>query len=303
MKKRLAILLAAIVVAGGTFFVAGRVDRRPPTLDKPVEVVKTVPVKVKKSVPAPKPQSNLRIKGLGIWIYDLGKAEGGDPNRIAQKAKAHGIDYLIVNSHRGGKWFNHNPRGQVEKLIDVCRKAGIRIYLYQRCFGKNAKAEAEAAQEGLGMSDGYVLDMEVEFQSERGRLAAEKTLRQLHAWRDKSCPKKVIAVSTFAFRNLHAPMPWQAFDRYADVLMPQCYWVSFGTTVEAAIGRTVKEWNKSPCQIVLTAQAYGHRRGLKYVAPSELKKFIKLVGPSKSLNVFRWELMDEEHWQVLRKGG
>src|SRR4051794_7667663 len=68
----------------------------------------------KKKPPAPTittpPPSGTAFDGNGMWIWYVSKAEGGDLNAIANRARAHGITTAFVKTGDGGSyWTQFSP--------------------------------------------------------------------------------------------------------------------------------------------------------------------------------------------------
>jgi len=247
--------------------------------------------------------------GRGVWIYDLSGAEGGDPAAIVARAKRADLRHIILCTARGGEWFGHSPRPQVEELITLCHNQGIRFFGYERCFARRPIGEADRAIEVLKMgADGFIFDMEGEYQSPGHHRAAEITLSRVRSWLDQSAPEKILAYSSYMARRYHS-VPWATLDRFCDVAMPQCYWDSFAhsktdwswddTWMECAAA-----WDSCPITVVPTGQAYDGSHGTVNTPPEELDRFLAKSWPH-GVNIFRWELMSDTHWRVLEdaKGG
>lgn len=246
--------------------------------------------------------------GRGVWIYDLSQAEDADPAAIVAKAKQAGLRHIILCTARGGEWFGHSPRAKVEELITLCHNEGIRFFGYERCYAKLPLGEAEQAIETLKLgADGFIFDMEGEYQSPGHHRAAEVTLSRVRDWRDRNAPEKILAYSTYMVRRFHS-VPWDVLDQFCDVAMPQSYWASFRRSTGWSWDTTWQEyavaWDDCPITVVPTGQAYDGNHRTVDVPPAELQKFLAKNWP-RGVNIFRWELMSKRHWQVLedKKGG
>ncbi|TDI83885.1 MAG: hypothetical protein E2O74_06005 [Chloroflexi bacterium] len=168
----------------------------------------------------------MKLRGKGLFIWQLWKCEGGDPEVIAAKAKAAGLSHVLIKIADGDRWtYNLDPKTKVD-LIPPVRQAlkeeGIEVWGWQYVRGRNPIGEARLAiqrTKALGM-DGFVIDAEAEYQSTSKRTAATRYMKELRA----ALPDLPIALSTYRFPKLHRTLPYSEFLSACDYVMPQVYY-------------------------------------------------------------------------------
>ena len=248
--------------------------------------------------------------GVGVWIYDLNQAEGGDPKKIVAKAKEYRLGHIIVCTDRGGRQFN--GREKIKELFALCSDNSIIPIAYQRCFGNDTAAEVSAACQT--MEDGaifYIFDMEGEYEGGNGAEKMEAVLLPFRLWVDQYHPDCLIGVSTFGLPSYHASFPWKVAFKYCDFALPQYYWSSWeesqGWDIKKSLFLIAADWGDSygeredAIPVVPTLQAYGQGSGFAPTKPKELGTMLKKTDSSLGINIFRWELMDQSQWEIIRK--
>jgi len=248
--------------------------------------------------------------GVGVWIYDLNQAEGGDIKAIVAKAKKYRLGHIIVCADRGGRQFN--DREKVKELFALCCDAGILPIAYQRCFGNDTEAELNAACQTI--EDGavfYIFDMEGEYEGKDNSEKMEAVLLPFRLWVDKFHSDCLIGVSTFGLRNYHADFPWEVTFKYCDMIWPQYYWSSWeegqGWDIKKSLSLIATDWGEKYAEredaipVVPTLQAYGRDTGFTPTDPKELETMLKKLDTPLGINIFRWELMDQSHWDVIKR--
>jgi len=118
------------------------------------------------------------FSGKRVFIWNLDRSEGGDPARIAAKAKAHGLAGVVIKHADGGHPFGvfwDEQRGRA--VVQAIRDAGVDVWLWQFVYGQSGmfygdqklgwEAEAEQAVRALTVfgASGYMSDVEGEFES------------------------------------------------------------------------------------------------------------------------------------------
>lgn len=248
--------------------------------------------------------------GLGVWIYDLNRAEGGDMAKIVAKARKYRLSHLVVCADRNGRPFNN--REKIKKLFNLCCENGIIPVSFESCCGQNPLAELKAACQTV--EDGAVFcifDMEGEYESKDGAEKMEAVLLPFRNWRDQYYPDCLIGVSTFGLRSYHASFPWEVAFKYCDIILPQYYWSSWevgkGWDMKKSLALIASDWGQKYAEredaipIIPTLQAYGQGSGFVPTKPKELEKMLKKIDSSIGINIFRWELMDQSQWEIVRK--
>ncbi|MBX5440581.1 MAG: peptidoglycan-binding protein [Solirubrobacteraceae bacterium] len=173
------------------------------------------------------------FRGHGMWIWQVPRAAGGDPAGIAARARAFGVDTLIIKAAHGRTpWSQFSP-----ELVSALKAEGFTVCGYQRLESTHAAAQARAgATAKAAGADCFVIDAEAELE---GRYAQARTyVRTLRRLIGDDFP---LGFTSFPYVDLHPLMPYSVFlgEGAATVNMPQIYWKDIGHSPSAAIARTV----------------------------------------------------------------
>ena len=168
----------------------------------------------------------------GMWIWYIESSQGGDLDRIINRARASKIETLYIKSADGTGAWRQFTRSTVSRL----KKAGLNVcgwhYVYGRSPVAEAKASAVAKQRG---ADCFVIDAETEY--EGNYAGADRYVRKL---RSLVGPKFPLGLSTFPYVHYHPSFPYSVFlgPGAADTNLPQIYWKTIGTSVRSSVDIT-----------------------------------------------------------------
>src|SRR5918995_4373310 len=97
------------------------------------------------------------IAGDGMWIWYVSRAQGGNVDRIARRARNRGIEVLFIKSGDAGHtWSQFTPQ-----LVAALKARGLRVCAWQFVYGRRPKAEAwVSAQAKRRRADCLVIDAE-----------------------------------------------------------------------------------------------------------------------------------------------
>ena len=170
--------------------------------------------------------------GNGMWIWELPKAEGGDLDAIAARARAAGVRAVFVKAADGTKaWTQFSP-----ELVAGLHERGLVACAWQYTYGSAPEAEAAAAATAIQKgADCFVIDAESEYQ---GRYAqAQRYMTELRRRVGAAYP---IGLTTFPYVDYHPALPYSVFlaPGAAQANLPQVYWRDIGDTVDAASAHT-----------------------------------------------------------------
>ncbi len=157
------------------------------------------------------------LEGKGFYIWILSECEKGDPQAIAETARAAGLSHVLIKIADGTAAFN---RGLDVPVRQALGEAGIQVWGWHYVYGNQPEAEADIAVQRvqeLGL-DGYVIDAEEEYKNRPSQAA--RFARRL---RD-GLPDTPLALSSFRFPQWHPELPWNQFLEVCDFHMPQVYW-------------------------------------------------------------------------------
>ncbi len=254
----------------------------------------------------PKPLPKFVI-GKGIWINILNKCESGKIDRIVEKAKWAKLDYVIVKTHFGSEWAEYNGRNKTEKLVNALHAADIKAYAWGYVYGRFPQAEADRAIESLKMGfDGYVWNAEVHMRNRPG--AAETHCRIVREYVDEHCPSKILGYSTFGRPKNQAGIPFEVYDQYADVCMPQVYFSWFrGWSGRNAAVRTMNgwlaeqaKWDHPAKPIIPTLEASDGSSDMPATDPHDLRQAAQGFDGYFGINFYTWDVATKKHWEVIR---
>lgn len=277
----------------------------PPT---PQPLATATPSEKITGVKDPKIEAKEKVRKLdlhiGVWIWQLAKAEGGDVNKIVEKAKAVGLGHILIDTKR-------NPESQVRQLIKLCSKNKIVVFGWQADYPKGATADANWALKTLGWgANGVIFDDEGTWKGNGD--VAKKKLTLVRGDVNKNFPGAVIGYSSFAFPSLHPTFPFAIYNEFCHLAMPQVYWASWKKSYpwETTINKVKTDWKNCPIAVVPVGHAYNGTGGTAYIPEGEVERFVNTYLKEKDytaggyrfgfgLNFWRWELMAKKHWSVL----
>jgi hypothetical protein len=257
-----------------------------------------------------------------VWVWEVNKCEGGNVDAIVAKAKAAHLGHVLIRvTSNGDRWAKFNERDKVYALARGLKAEGIRVYAwgYNYPFAKNKRRQA--AQIRLVKSliadsafDGYVYNVETEFAGCANE--AKILMAPVKKFRDSEYPDKLLGYSTFCRinRGRGAQMPILEFNRWNDVAMPQAYWRDFNWSPRKAAVQMCSTWLEKERAwqrqgiadvarpIFPTAHAYNGEGATEYISPEELAAFLDATDGYYAVNIWSWQHMAPEHWEVLKVG-
>jgi hypothetical protein len=167
-----------------------------------------------------------------MWIWYVSKSSGGDPRRIARKAKRHGIETLYIKSSDGSNAWSQFTRGLVSRL----HARGLRVCGWQFVYGVHPRAEAKAgARAKRKGADCLVIDAESSYEGRYS--AADKYVTKL---RHRVGARFPLGLAAFPYVDYHPGFPYSVFLRPggARFNLPQLYWQAIGVSVGQAYRHT-----------------------------------------------------------------
>lgn len=279
-------------------------------------------------IPTPR-QSNTSLSKnsgmkIGVWIYDLASAERGDPARIVAKAKQYGLDYIVVRTyHRRqyrGRWYEPIwapgcPSVVLSDLVSRAHREGIKVYAWAYNYPFYVEEQLRLTRASLDIADGFVFNAETPFCMPNAYDSVAKLCEPIRAYRDQRYPKKLLACSTYARANrgIGKQFPYVLFNQFCDVLWVQSYHKTFElqadqtvTEIDRVFEQKYAQWRQEGNAqnirtIVHTAEAYTRESGFVHVPAAELELFLTTAihAGHREVNIWRWELLGTEHWNVL----
>jgi Putative peptidoglycan binding domain len=223
------------------------------------------------------------LAGDGMWIWYLSRSSHGNLNAIANRAHARGIETVLIKSGDGKKYWSQFSSSMVSALkargLNVCAWQ----YLYGRAPAREARVGAAAVARG---ADCLVLDVEGEYEGKYPQASTYiATLRSLVG------PDYPLALASFPYVDYHPALPFSVFlgPGGAQYNIPQLYWKTIGTTVDAGFAHTWV-WNRAYGRPVLPlGQVYLNPK------PAQIRRFRSLALAHGMPGVSWWD------WQEARK--
>ncbi len=201
--------------------------------------------------PSP-PRSGSPFDGTGVWIWQVPKSSRGSPAAIAERARRHGVRFVVVKAAHGASYWGQFSPGFVSAL----KSRGLRVCGYQRMLGANPRGEAEQAARAVRAgADCFVLDAESEYANKGAQ--ARTYVRTL---RSRIGPGFPVGFTSFPYVSLHRNVPYRVFlgPGGAQYNLPQVYWKAIGDPPAAALARTYRENRGFGRPIYPIGQAYSH---------------------------------------------
>ena len=250
--------------------------------------------------------------GTGVWIWQLKKTDRGDVSKIVARAKAAHLDYVMIRvTSDGDRWASFNSKTKVRELARGLRAAGIRVFAWGYHFPQSRKMDSQIRMIKSVLADpvfdGYVYNVETEFAYQSK--SAKALFAPVKAYRDKYFPGKLTGFSTYSRveRGAGASMPADTFADYCDVGMPQAYWRTFGWSPKRTIREMCVAWSAkvNPGYVLIpTGHAYDGAPGTntQYIPAREVAEFLKASRNYFGRNLWAWERMTPEQWEVIQLG-
>jgi peptidoglycan hydrolase-like protein with peptidoglycan-binding domain len=248
----------------------------------PIHVVKPPPPPTE---PSP---SGTVFDGSGMWIWYVGKSDGGDLDAIAARANAQGVKTVFIKSGDGATyWSQFSPL-----VVGGLKQRGLNVCAWQFVYGKvptdEADAGARAVQSGAQC---LVIDAESDYE---GRYAAAKTY--MTRLRSQIPPSFPVALTSFPYVDYHPGLPYSVFfANGADFNLPQVYWKDIGTSVDTAMQHTYVHNKIYGKPIFPLGQSYADP------PPDQMMRFRQLAAlyGSSGLSWWSWQASTDRGWQAI----
>ncbi len=244
------------------------------------------------------------LRGKGIYIWQIPRIEGGDPQAVARVAKVANLSHVLVK-FCDGPYFFYGKAGldhdMTPGLVAALKAEGVPVWGWHYIYGNDPVGEAQAAIRRIQQlrPQGYVLDVEVEYYNKESQ--AEQFMSMLR----NAFPDLPIALSSFRFPSYHPQIPWRTFLSYVDYNMPQVYWVTRHNP-GAQLQRSVREFQAmDPYRpIIPTGSAFKYNSWEP--TPGEIIEFMdtaKALGLTAA-NFWEWypirNVLDPSIWRTIR---
>ena len=156
----------------------------------------------------------------GAWLF-LIEETGQSHAQIAARLESLGIGRVFIKIADGSQNCNWFPDACDPKVPATYQDRGLEAWAWSYNYPNQPAAQAEALEIAFNAGyDGYVLDLEIEFDGLVGEL--EAIMQAFSQRRDQVAPQKPLWVTTWGNPADHA-FRIDIVDRYADAHMPQTY--------------------------------------------------------------------------------
>ena len=223
------------------------------------------------------------FRGDGMWIWYVSKAQGGNPARIAARARSRGVDTVFIKAGDGtDSWSQFTPG-----LVSALKRGGLHVCAWQYVYGSDPAGEARVG--AAAAADGaecLVIDAEAEYE---GRYAQARTyVTRLRAEVGDDYP---LGLAGFPYVHYHPAYPYSVFlaPGAAEFNLPQVYWKAIGDSVDRAMAITYTYNRVFGRPISPIGQLYDNPRG------RDVKRFRQLARASGFAGTSWWS------WQHASK--
>ncbi len=224
----------------------------------------------------------------GMWIWYVSES-GGSAGAIAKKAKNHGMRLVLIKSADGrSDWSQFTP-----DLVRGLHRRGMKVCAWQFVYGTYPLGEARrgAEAERIG-ADCLVIDAEANYE---GRYAAAD--RYVGALRKRVGPDYPVGFTSFPWVDYHPSLPYSVFlgTGGASFNLPQIYWKTIGTSVDAGLAHTYL-WNLPYDRPILPlGQTYANPPG------DDLRRFRRLSAGYGAAGVswWSWQETNSREWHRI----
>jgi hypothetical protein len=226
-------------------------------------------------------------EGVGLWVWYLDRCEGGDLDKIIERCKTHNISWLAIKAFDGARVF---ASSQFADAVDPLRDAGIQVYGWGYCYGRDSLGEGFAATRTLELgADGYIFDAEQEFENSTSPVSAATDML---SYVRRHFPNTFLAYSPFAIPSYHRRFPYEIFEQYTDAVMPMVYWRAMNRTPIDALKWHRDDWRAELGSIPIGKDWMPIGQAYSGVSPSELKSFSEWA-TTTARSFWAWQDSDE----------
>ena len=246
--------------------------------------------------------------GKGMWLYEPGKIEGGDPHAIAARAVEVGITHLYVRTGSSRSGFYAGPF--LDQLLPVAHANGIRVYGWDFPYFDSWSDDVYRALDAIRYTtpdghriDGFSADIETWF--EGTHISAHHATAYGSALRDFVGPAYplIATIPRPSKTLLDWGYPFAEIVEHFDAVAPMVYWMNREPGNDLA--RTMEFLAGFGKPVIPIGQAYdGAPEGGPPGPPSreEIIRFMQVAEERGALGVsfWSWQHADQEAWDAIR---
>jgi hypothetical protein len=210
-----------------------------------------------------------------MWIWLLNRSSGGNPDRIAARARQAGLEFVVLKGAEGTtRWRQVSTR-----LVRALHTRGLRVCAYQFIHGRRPYTEARVGARLAKSVDCLMLDAETTYE---GRyISAQTYLREL---RKRIGPDYPVGLTSFPYVHYHPAFPYSVFlgPTGAQFNVPQMYWRAIGTGVDRIFRVTYRYNRVYERPIFPLGQVYEHP------PVSQIRRFRALAAGRGATGISWW---------------
>src|SRR5581483_2107704 len=190
------------------------------------------------AAPAPWTAGTAALAGKGMWVWQVGRTEGGDVGAIVRRAVASGLHQIWARV--GDSKDGFYAVATLDALVPAAHRAGVAVigwgfpYLYDPVGDAVWTLDALrwSAPDGSRL-DGYSAD--IERPSEGVDLSRARVAAYLQTVRQGAGDRLIVAtVYPPTNGNRFGSYPYRAMARYVDAFAPMIYWECTDPAADAA---------------------------------------------------------------------
>jgi Putative peptidoglycan binding domain len=229
------------------------------------------------------------LAGDGMWIWYVSRSSRGKLGKIANKAHRHGIETVLIKSGDGTRYWGQFSAG----LVSALKARGLRVCAWQFLYGRKPAQEARIGAAAVDRgADCLVLDVEGHYE---GRYPQASTY--MATIRSLVGPDYPLALTSFPYVDYHPALPYSVFlgPGGAQYNLPQLYWKTIGTTVDAGFAHTWV-WNRIYQRPILPlGQVYLNPK------PAQIRRFraLALSHGFEGVSWWSWQSARKQHWKAV----
>lgn len=246
------------------------------------------------------------LSGLGIWIWELSRCEGGSLGRILARCDRAGVAWVAVKC--GEKTSN----GQVTRaLVDGLRAGGIECaawwYSHPSSVGAELAYLTDHVQR-IGVRH-LILDAEEPWEREPTDWKISRDWRRQAAafaqdLRAAVGPDVFLADAPWARPQSHgSPFPYIEFGAVMDARMPQFYWqLAAPEPAPHFLTAADRQWAQlEPFERVWPAGSPVDFTGAHHAPVSEIAAFLDRYAARPAVSLWSWQHLSPAEWALLEQ--
>lgn len=224
-------------------------------------------------------------EGQHIWLFmeELTKDR-------AEELKGLGVQGVLLKYHDGRATVMRDKtdfRAKFNRQLPIAKNAGLIVgawgYLYHNAPEEEGKLALESLSSG---ADWYIADSEIEVEQLDNNI--EATRRFFETIRSKNM-KAAIGYSPFPYAMYHKDFPYEEYNAYCNVVMPQMYWGGIGDTPGICFSKTITQLGMFNTTIPIAPAGQAHS-----VPLDEIYEFRDVCSRSAGISWWDYDLIKSD---------